>query len=94
MGKELGHEIPASQTQRATRALNRSSEFKDVIVQIVCVVEIQFESAWALTSKIADNTSNAKCHADGSEEEDFKIFLVCISVFQTWDTPGIIHFGP
>ena len=26
--------------------LNRSPEFKDVIVQIVCVVENQFESAW------------------------------------------------
>ena len=31
-------------------ALNRSSEFKGVIIQIVCVVEIQFESEWALTS--------------------------------------------
>ena len=28
-------------------ALNRSPEFKSVIVQIICIVEIQFESAWA-----------------------------------------------
>ena len=27
-------------------ALNRSPEFKEVIVQIVCVVKSQFESAW------------------------------------------------
>ena len=31
-------------------ALNRSPEFKGVIVQIVCVVEIPFESAWAVTN--------------------------------------------
>ena len=28
--------------------LNRSSEFKGVIVQIVCATEIQFESAYKL----------------------------------------------
>ena len=31
-------------------ALNRSYEFKGVIVQIGYVAEIQFESAWALTN--------------------------------------------
>ena len=31
-------------------ALNRSPEFKGVIVQIVCVLEILFESAWASTN--------------------------------------------
>ena len=30
--------------KRAMMALNHSTEFKGVIVQIVCVVEIQFES--------------------------------------------------
>ena len=34
-------------------ALNRSPEFKVAIVQIVCVVEIQSESAWALTNIVA-----------------------------------------
>ena len=29
-------------------ALNRSSELNGVIVHILCVVEIQFESAWAI----------------------------------------------
>ena len=31
-------------------ALNRSPEFKGVIVQIVCAIEIEFESALALNS--------------------------------------------
>ena len=31
-------------------ALNCSPEFKGLIVQIVCVTEIRFESAWALTN--------------------------------------------
>ena len=30
--------------------LNCSHEFKGVIVKIVCVLEIQFKSAWALTN--------------------------------------------
>ena len=29
--------------------LNRSPEFKGVIIQILCVVEIQFESEWSFT---------------------------------------------
>ena len=36
--------------KRAKMALNRSPEFKVVTVQIVCVVEIQSESARALTN--------------------------------------------
>ena len=42
-------------------ALNRSPEFKGVIVQIVYVVEIQSESAWALTNKTSGNTSQISC---------------------------------
>ena len=66
-------------------ALDRSPEFKFVIVQIVCVVEIQSESAWALTNITSGNTCHAKFHASeaiASEEEDFNIFL-CISLVQT-----------
>ena len=37
-------------------ALNRSPEFKSVIVPILCVVEIQSASAWALTHIILGNT--------------------------------------
>ena len=77
-------------------ALDRSPEFKVVIVQIVCVIEIQSESTWALTNIILGNTCHAKFHASeasGSEEEDFNIFL-CISLVQTQDTLGSIHCVP
>ena len=70
--------------------LNRSSEFKVAIVQIVCVVEFQSESAWALTNITSGDTCHAKFHASeasGSKEEDFNIFL-CISLVQTHDTLG------
>ena len=65
-------------------SLNRSPEFQGVIVQIVDVVEIQFESACALTNTSLCTTCHANfraSEASGSEEEDF-IFL-CISVSQT-----------
>ena len=65
-------------------ALNCSSEIKVVIVQIVCVVEIQSESAWAFTNITSGNTCHVKFHASeasGSEEEDFNIFL-CIFWFK------------
>ena len=57
-------------------ALHRSPEFKAVIVQIVCVVEIQSESAWALTYITLGKTCHAKFHASeaSGSEEDF-IFL-------------------
>ena len=77
-------------------AVDRSSEFKVVIVQIVCVVEIQSESAWALTNITSGNTCHAKFHASeasGSEEEEFNIFLY-ISLVQIQDTLGRIHFRP
>ena len=60
---------------------DRAPEFKVVIVQIVCIVEIQSESAWALSNITSGNTYKAKFYASeasGSEEEDFNIFL-CIS---------------
>ena len=61
--------------------LNRSHAFKSVIVQILCVVEIQSESAWPLTIIISGNTCHAKFHeASGSEEEDFNIFLWISSI--------------
>ena len=75
-------------------ALNRSPEFRGVIVQLV--VEIQSESAWALTNITLANTCHVIFHASeasGSAEENFNIFL-CISLVQTQDTLGRIHFGP
>ena len=71
-------------------ALNRSPEFKSVIVQTVCVVEIKFKSAWALTNITSGATCHAKFHASGargSEEKVFNIFL-CISMVQTQDPCG------
>ena len=67
-------------------ALNRSPEFKGVIV---CVVEIQFESAWALTNVTLGNTSNAKFHASeaSGSEDDLHIFSCVFLWFKprmTW----------
>ena len=77
-------------------ALNRSPEFKGVIIQIVCVVEIQSEPASTLTNIPWGNTCHAKFHAPEasvSGEEDFNIFLG-ISMVQTQDTLGRIHLDP
>ena len=62
-------------------ALDRSPEFKIVIVQIVCVVHTQSDTAWALTNITSGNTCHAKFHASeaSGSEEDFDIFL-CISL--------------
>ena len=67
-------------------ALDRSPEFKVVIVLIACVVEIESESAWALTNITSGNTCHAKLHASeaSGSEEGFNIFL-CISLVQTQD---------
>ena len=76
-------------------ALNRSPECQGVIVRIVCVVEIQFESACALTNTTLGTTCHAKLHASeasGSEGEDFNIFL-CISMVQTQENLGRIRYG-
>ena len=54
-------------------ALNLSPEFKGVIVQIVCVVEIQSESAWALTNITSGNTCHAKFHASEASSSKKKI---------------------
>ena len=70
-------------------ALDRSPEFKAVVVQIVCVVEIQSESAWALPNVTSGKTAS---EASGSEEV-FNIFP-CISLVQTQDILGRIHFRP
>ena len=77
-------------------ALNRSPEFKGVIDQIVCVVEIQSESAWALTNITSDNTCHAKfdaAEASVYEKEEFKIFL-CIFTVHMQETLRRILFGP
>ena len=83
-----------NKNKRAGMALNRSPEFMGVTVQFVCVVEIQFESAWVLTNIISGNTCHAKFHeseASGSEEDDLNIFL-CISMVQNQNILGRIHF--
>ena len=71
-------------------ALNRSPEFMGVTVQMVCVVEIHFESILALTNITSRPTGliGLKFHASeasGSEENNFNIFF-CISMVQTQDT--------
>lgn len=60
--------------------LNPSAELKGITVKNVLAVEIQVESAWALT----DITPGTTCHASdtsSSEEEEFNIFL-CVSIFE------------
>ena len=57
------------------------------------VVEIQFESACALTSINSGNTCHAKFHASeaSGSEDDLYIFL-CISMVQTQDALERILF--
>ena len=75
-------------------ALNHSPEFRSIIVQIVCVVEIQFESSWTLTNTTLSTTCHAKFYASkASSSEDFNIFL-CISMVQPQDTLKRIHIEP
>ena len=88
-------------------ALNRSPEFKGVIVQIVYVGEIQFESAWALANISSDNICHAKLYvSEATDSEDYwttrqcqiQIFKhlsqVVISMGLTQDSLGCCHFGP
>ena len=55
---DSGPQGPLVLNKNAKMALNRSPEFKSVIVQILCVVENHFELAWALTNII----SGTICH--------------------------------
>ena len=68
-------------------ALDVSPEPKVAIVSIICAVEIQSGSAWALTNTTSGNIYYAKFHASeatSGSEEDFNIIL-CISLVQTND---------
>ena len=65
-------------------ALNRSSEFKVLIVEIVCAVEIPSESAWVLSNITSGNTCHTKFHA--SEASGFQHF----SVYLFRSTPGLL----
>ena len=58
-------------------ALDHSPEFKVVIVQVVCVVEIKSESAWALTNIISGNTCHAKFHASEASGSGVIVVLLC-----------------
>ena len=66
-------------------APDRSPEFKGVIVQILCIVEIQFESAWAL-----NNQYKIGHHLPCLMGPNFH----AISMIQTQDMLGRIHIGP
>ena len=77
-------------------ALNCSPKSQSAIVRIVSVVEIQFESACALTNTTLGTTCHAKfqaSEANGFEGEEFNIFP-CISIAQTQDNLGRIRNGP
>ena len=67
-------------------ALNRLPEFKGVIVQIVCVVEIQSESARALINITSINTCHAKVHAPEASEVLKKMISIFSCVF-LWFKP-------
>ena len=73
-------------------AIDRSLEFKVVIVQTVCIVESQSESAWALTNITSGNTCHAKFHASeasGSEEEDliFSVYFFDLNLGHPGEDP-------
>ena len=66
-------------------SLYRSPELNGVIVQIVCVVEIQSESTLVLTNITPGNTCHAKFHASEacSFEEEILIFFCVFLWFKT-----------
>ena len=75
--------------------LNQSPEFKTGIDQIICVVERQFRSAWALTDIIfrapLTTPNGPRFHASDITymilRKKISIFS-CVFLFQTQDTLG------
>ena len=74
-------------------ALNYSPEFKDDSVQIVCVVEIQFESTWGLAIYLGNYLLcliGPRCHTSEPSASEKKKKLLFPHVFLWFKprTPG------
>ena len=85
--------------KRAMMTLNCCPEFKGVIVPVVCVGQIQYESAWTLTKL----KSSATCHAKWAlnfmhlRQVVLKKRISIFSCVFLWFIPRTlrrIHFGP
>ena len=72
-----GAKLP-KENKRAKMAQNRSTESKGVFVQIVCVVEIQFESASGLEKLTNANRSISKVNE--------WLFLVELTEIADWES--------